>query len=473
MENNYEVEKEENLPVSYENKLPEYEEISKLINEKKFNDLKRLSEDIPAPDLGKIIEMLPKEEVIIFYRILSKDKAADTFIHMPSELQECLISAFSEKELSDTLAELYLDDTVDIIEEMPAVLVKKILRNSSSENRNIINRLLQYSPDSAGSIMTTEYMRFSPDLTVEQALERVRQTGEEKETIYVCYVTDKSRKLLGVVTARSLMLSDTNTLLEDIMQKNVIFALTSDDKETVAEKFNRYGLIAVPVVDNELRLVGIITVDDAMEVMKDETEEDFAKMAAIIPSETDYLKTSPFSVFKSRIPWLLLLMISATFTGAILNRFESVLIPTLVLFVPMLMDTAGNSGSQASVTVIRTLSYSKLRASDVIGIILKELSVGALCGAALGTVGFLKILLVDRLLLNNPSVTVWVALSVAITIIATVMVAKLIGALLPILAKQMGFDPAVMASPFITTIVDTVGLIVYFVISAYLFGLTV
>ena len=366
---------------------------------------------------------------------------------------------------------MYLDDTVDVIEEMPASVVKKILRASKAEDRSVINRLLNYGQDTAGSIMTTEYVRFLPDMTVGEALAHVKKVAIDKETIYTCYVTDKMRHLIGIVTAKSLLLSDSSTPLSEIMEENVIFASTSDDKETVALTFDKYGFIALPVTDSEGRLVGIVTVDDAIDVIREETEEDIAKMAGITPTETSYVKTSVLSIWRSRIPWLLLLMISATFTSTILGRFESVLPAVLILFVPMLMDTGGNSGGQTSVTIIRSLSLGELSYRDTLLILWKELRVGILAGVALGSVAVGKVMLVDRLIMQNPEVTPYVALAVSVSLCLTVVMSKLIGALLPIGAKRIGLDPAVMASPFITTVVDAVSLLMYFAISAYGFGL--
>ncbi len=460
-------------PVSPEKNLPGAQELLSLIANKRLSEFRIITEDIPAPDLAELMDELDEKDRLIFYRLLSKDKATDAFIEMSKEVKEHLITSFTDKELSETLAELYMDDTVDIIEEMPAVVVKRIIRGSSMENRNMINQLLRYPKDSAGTIMTTEYVKFSEHMTVEEAFSHIKKVAIDKETIYTCYITDSNRRLTGLVTAKSLMLAERGTLLSEIMEDRVIFAMTKEDKEEVANKFNKYGFIALPVVDDEMRLVGIVTVDDAIDVMRDEAEEDFAKMAAITPSETEYLKTGAFSIFKSRIPWLLILMISATLSSAILSFFEMSLIPALVLFVPMLMDTGGNSGSQASVTVIRGLSTGEVNLSDVVRVLWKEIRVGVMCGVCLGAVAFGKILLVDRLIMSNPAVTLWVAFAVSMSLVATIIIAKIIGSTLPILAKRLGFDPAVMASPFITTIVDAIGLIVYYLISANIFGLTV
>ena len=369
------------------------------------------------------------------------------------------------------LKELYLDDTVDIIEEMPASVVKRIIKSSTPENRSLINQLLNYPKDSAGTIMTPEYVRLRAKMTVREALAHLREVAIDKETIYTAYVTDEHRHLIGTVSAKDLLISPLERYVADIMEEAVIFVTTTDDKEIVAGKFEKYSFLALPVVDTEGRLVGIVTVDDAIEVIIEETEEDFAKMAAITPTETPYLKTTAFGIFKARIPWLLLLMISATFSSTILSRFESVLPAVLILFVPMLMDTGGNSGGQSSVTLIRGISLGEVEFKDAFRVLWKELRVGFLCGAALGAVAFFKVMLIDNLIMGNPSVTPAVAFTVAVTLFLTVIMAKLIGSLLPILAKKVGFDPAVMASPFITTIVDALSLVVYFLISSLLLSL--
>ena len=471
-EENYEV-SEENAPVSPEKDIPTADEITELFEEKKLAKIKELLSEVPPPDIAILLDELSRESAAVIYRLLPKELATNTFIELSSDIQKMLIDAFTDNELKGVLAELYIDDTVDIIEEMPAVVVKRILKNSSAENRKEINELLRYPEDSAGTVMTTEYVRLRADMNVSEALAHIKKVAIDKETIYTCYVTDADRHLLGLVTARRLLLSQGDTLISDIMESNVIFALTTEDKEEVAFKFNKYGFIALPVVDAEYRLVGIITVDDAIDVLTEELKEDIEKMAAIIPSDTDYLHTKPFSLFKARIPRLLLLMISATFSSTILSFFEAALIPALVLFVPMLMDTGGNSGSQASVTAIRALSMGEISVRDVRRVVGKEMLVGLMCGLVLGVLSFGKVLLVDRLIMGNPSVTVWVALALAISLAATVLLAKTLGCTLPILIKAIGFDPAVMASPFITTVVDALGLIVYFFVSANIFGLTV
>ena len=441
--------------------------LSELITARSYGKIREMLEPLPAIDIADIFAELEARHRALLFRIMPKEMAADVFVEMDADLQRALIEGFSDSELSSYLEELYLDDTADIIEEMPAAVVKRIIKNSTPENRLALNRLLKYDSNTAGALMTTEYVRLSPDMTVGEALAHIKRVAIDKETIYTCYVTDKKRHLVGIVTARSLLISDTDTPLADIMEENVIFARTGDDKEEVALLFDRYGFIALPVVDSETRLVGIVTVDDAIDVMREETEEDFAKMAGITPSDATYVRSSVFSIFKSRIPWLLLLMVSATFSSTILGGFEAILPTVLLLFVPMLMDTGGNSGGQTSVTVIRALSLGEVEPRDVLHVLWKELRVGLLSGATLGVVAFGKVLLIDHLIMGNPEVTVAVSAAVALTLALTIVVSKMIGACLPLLAKRVGFDPAVMASPFITTVVDAVSLLLYFVIAAY------
>ena len=445
--------------------------LSSCLEERRFTDFRLLTETIAPVDLALVFEECERGLRPAFFRLLSKETAAECFVELSPEHRLALVESFTDRELTELLSELYIDDTVDLIEEMPASLVKRILRASNSEDRDRINKILNYPKDSAGAIMTTEYMRLRADMTVKEALVHIRGVALDKETIYTCYITDDSRHLIGVVSAKKLLISDLETRVSEIMETSVISAETADDSENVAEKLARYGLIALPVVDREMCLVGIVTVDDAMEVLRREREEDFAKMAAITPSERPYIKTSPFALFRARIPWLLLLMVSATLSSTILNRFEALLPTVLVLFVPMLMDTGGNSGSQVSVTVIRSISLGEIGKGAVIPIIIKEALTGLMAGTALGTVAFAKVLLVDRLLMQNPEVTLYVALAVSISLAATVVIAKLTGALLPIGAKRIGLDPAVMASPFITTLVDAVALVMYFAISAALVGM--
>ena len=458
--------------LSIDELAPTSDELCLLLDAKKYGDFIRRIQDVMPVDIAEIFCECDRKYRPIFYRLLPKELAADVFVEMDSDVQEEVIASFTDSELASMLDELYLDDTVDIIEEMPASVVKRIIKNSTSENRTLINQLLRYPKDSAGTIMTTEYVRFKGSMTVREALDHIRRVAIDKETIYTCYITDPYRHLEGIVTAKDLLLSDPNTPLSDIMETSVVFVNTIDDKEDVANKFKKYGFLALPVVDNECRLVGIVTVDDAIEVIEEEVEEDFAKMAAITPTETSYLKTSAFGIFKSRIPWLLILMISATFSSTILNFFEANLAAVFVLFVPMLMDTGGNSGSQASVTLIRGISLGEVEFRDVLRVLWKEIRVGLLCGLALGAVTFGKVLLVDRLIMANPAVTIGVAAIVALTLGLTIVIAKIIGSMLPLLAAKIGFDPAVMASPFITTIVDALSLIVYyFIASSMLTGL--
>ena len=463
-------ENEAEAPVMHspEEFIPEKAEIIELIETKRYSELSARLALLPDADVAELFDNIPKEYYALVFRLLNKEIASAVFVLMDNSTCEQIIEAFTDRELSALLSELYLDDTVDIIEEVPANVVKRILRNSTPENRSLINELLHYPKDSAGSIMTPEYVRFVGNMTVEEALAHLRRVAIDKETVYTCYVTDKFRHLVGIVTAKQLLISPLDTKLSDLMEEVVVWVNTTDDKESVAQKFNKYGFLAMPVVDNEARLVGIITVDDAIEVITEEAEEDFAKMAAITPSETPYVKSSAISIFLARIPWLLLLMISATFSSTILNRFEAALPAVLILFVPMLMDTGGNSGGQSSVTIIRALSVGELRPGDILKVFWKEVRVGALCGTALALVSFGKVLLVDRLIMNNPEVTLTVAFAVALTLFVSVTVAKIVGSSLPILASRIGLDPAVMASPFITTVVDALALIIYFFVSASL-----
>ena len=441
------------------------ERLSLLIEEKKFVELRALAEALPPPDLAELFSLVDEKYCTLLYRILPKELAAETFAWFDPEVQLRLIQSFTDKELSFMLDELYIDDTVELIEEMPAMVVKRILNHSSAEDREVINRILNYPKDSVGSLMTTEYVRFSRNMTVEKALSHIRKVAIDKETIYTCYVTDNNKRLLGIVTAKRLLLADPETVLEDIMDENVIYLHTRDDREEAAMVFDKYGFIAMPVVDSEDRLVGIVTIDDAIDVIKEESEEDFAKMAAITPTETPYLKTDVFSIWKSRIPWLLILMISSTLSSMILTGFESALPAVLVLFIPMIMGTGGNSGGQSSVTVTRSISLSEVDFSDLFRVFWKEVRVGALCALSLGVATFAKVMLIDGLLLGNEAITLTVALTVALSLSVTIILAKIIGATLPLLAEKIGLDPAVMASPLITTLVDAISLIVYFFVA--------
>ncbi|MBO5315059.1 MAG: magnesium transporter [Clostridia bacterium] len=437
------------------------ERVVDLIKEKNYTEVKKIATELPAPDIAEIYAEIPIELETLFFRLLPKELAAETFVEMDTEEQRRLIESFSDTQLYDILSEMYIDDTVDIIEEMPATVVKRILKNTSKEDRATINTILNYPKDSAGTVMTTEYVRFKAEMTVGAALSHIRKVAIDKETIYTCYVTDENRHLLGIVTAKDLLISDPETVVGSIMDDAVISVSTHDDKEEVALLLDRYGFLAMPVVDNENRLVGIITVDDAIEVIKEESEEDFAKMAAITPSETPYLKTNVFDIWKARVPWLLILMISSTISSAILAGFEAALPAVLVLFVPMIMGTGGNSGGQSSVTVTRSISLSEVDFSDLPRVFWKELRVGILCAVALGVVTFGKVMLIDGLLLGNSAIDLTVSLVVAISLSLTIIAAKVIGAVLPLLAKKIGLDPAVMASPLITTLVDAISLIIY------------
>ena len=443
-----------------------YDQILALLDEKKYSELKNLLSEMNEADIAAVLKELPQEKLPLLYRILPKELAAEVFVNMDSDAQEFLIRAFSDNELREVLDELYVDDAVDIIEEMPATVVKRILMHTDPEVRKSINEILQYPEDSAGSIMTIEYVDLKKYMTVEDAFTRIRRTGVDKETIYICYVTDENRKLLGIVTVKDLLLSEKNAKIFEIMDTNIISANTLEDKEIVAEKFRKYDLLALPVVDQENRLVGIVTIDDAMDVLQDENTEDIEKMAAITPTDKPYLKMSVFETWKKRFPWLLLLMVSATFTGKIITHFEDALQSYVVLtaFIPMLMDTGGNCGGQSSVTIIRGLSLGDITFRDTFRVIWKEFRVAFLCGISLALVNFGKMLLIDR-------VSVMVAAVVCVTMVLTIILAKFIGCTLPILAKRLHFDPAVMASPFITTIVDALSLLIYFRVASMILGI--
>lgn len=447
--------------------------ILELLKTKQFSKLRTLLCEQRPADIAHILSDMPSDCIPIVFRLLPKDLAAETFAELDSDLQKNLIEQFGNRELHDIIEEMYLDDAVDMLEEMPANVVKRILKITTPKTRAQINDLLRYPDDSAGSIMTIEYVCLSPEMTVEKAFDYIRQNGEDSETIYTCYVTDAKRHLIGVVTVKDMLLADKKSRIGDLMEKDVVFATTSDNREDVVRLFDRYDFLALPVADRERRLVGIITVDDVIDVMHEETEEDFAVMAAITPGEEAYFKTSVLSTFKARIPWLMLLMLSATFTGLIISSFESALAAQVVLtaFIPMLMDTGGNSGSQSSVTVIRALSNGEVGFRDIFRVMIKELKVSALCAFSLGIVAGIKIYVIDGLLMNNADITMGIILTVSLTVAITVIFAKLIGCSLPILAQRIGFDPAVMASPFITTIVDAVSLIFYFNIAKFILKL--
>ena len=450
-----------------------FDTIQTLLENKRYAALRDILNTMNPVDIAMVFEDLQSEKTALLFRLLPKETAAETFVEMDEDTQELLIHGFSDTELKELIDELYVDDAVDLIEEMPANVVKRILRQADPETRKEINEILKYPEDSAGSIMTTECVILRPKMTAEEAIKRIRRTGIDKETIYTCYVTDSST-LIGIVTIKTLLLSEDDEIIENIMETNVISVNTLDDQEMVAQMFNKYNFLALPVVDQENRLVGIVTVDDAIDVMEEEATEDIQKMAAITPTtDKPYDRIGVFETYFARIPWLLILMISATFTGMIITGFEDALAGSLVLsaFIPMLMDTGGNSGSQASVTVIRALSLGEIEFKDIFKVIFKEARVSLLCGVTLAAANFAKIMLFDRLVLGNTGITVPVALVVCLTMVVTIFIAKLVGCTLPMIAKQIGFDPAVMASPFITTIVDAISLFVYFQIATALLGL--
>ena len=436
----------------------------KLLDDKKYQTLKDILTTMNGADIAAVFEEMDEERTPLLFRLLPKELAAETFAELSPELQEHLIRGFSDKELREVVSELYVDDAADLVEEMPASVVKRILAQADPEMRREINEILRYPENSAGSIMTTEYVSLRPSMTIAEALQRIRRTGVDKETIYTCYVT-KERRLIGTVSVKDMLLCpDENTPVSEIMDENVISVNTMTDQEEVAQMLSKYNFLALPVVDTDGRMVGIVTFDDAIDVLVEETTEDIEKMAGMLPSEKTYLRSTPWDLFKHRIPWLLLLMVSATFTGMIITSFESALAAQVVLtaFIPMLMDTGGNSGSQASVTVIRALSLGELELRDLPKVVWKEVQTAVLCGVALAMLCFVKIMVFDRMILGNTDITVMTAFVVCLTMAVTVLVAKVVGCTLPLFAKKLGFDPAVMASPFITTIVDALSLLVYF-----------
>ena len=436
-----------------------------MLESKKYATLRDMLATMNPSDVAGIFNDLEEKQVPLMFRLLPKELAAETFVEMEPDTQALLIQGFSDNELKEVLSELYVDDAADLVEEMPASVVRRILEQADPEMRSSINQILRYPENSAGSIMTTEYVALRPNMTVEESILRIRRQGVDKETIYTCYVIAADRTLVGLVTVKDLLLTeDDDTKISDIMLTNLISVTTQDDQEEVARMFSKYNFLALPVVDKENRMVGIVTFDDAMDVMQDEATEDMEIMAAITPSEKSYMNSSPLDLFKHRIPWLLVLMVSATFTGMIISSFESSLgaLPILTVFIPMLMDTGGNSGSQSSVTVIRALSLDELHFKDIVEVLWKEVRTAVLCGLVLSAVCFGKVMLVDRLLMHNTSVTMAVDLTVCLTLGVTVVVAKVVGCTLPLIAKRLGFDPAVMASPFITTIVDAMSLLLYF-----------
>ena len=452
----------EDMPQEIVRRIAELDEILMLLEDRNYAVLKPLLASMNAIDLAEVFEESEKDtDLLILFRILPKDLAAETFIEMDSKTKEKLIHKLSDRELRAVMDELFLDDTVDLIEEMPASVVKRVLAQSDSETRAYINEILKYPKDSAGSIMTIEFVSLRPTMTVDDAFERIRRTAIDKETIYTCYVVDETKKILGLVTAKDLMLSQKTDLVSEIMNENVIYAYTEDDKEDVARKISDYGFLALPIVDREMRLVGIVTVDDAMDVLQEENTEDISKMAAITPTETPYLKTSAWRICLNRLPWLLILLVSSTLSGLVITANENVLnMPVfgiiLTACTPMLMGTGGNAGSQASAMVIRGIALKEMEFSDILKVVWKEIRVSLMLGAMLCVACFGKLMLIDRLWKVENGM--WVALVICLSLFITVLIAKIIGAALPLLAKKCKLDPAVVASPFITTIVDVLSL---------------
>ena len=440
--------------------------IEELIKEKKYVTLKRELEEMNEVDVAELLEPLDIHTSLLIFRMLPKDLAVDVFAHFSVEQQREFIGLVTDKELKAIIDELFFDDMIDIIEEVPANIVKKILSNAKEEERNLINQFLKYPPDSAGSITTTEYVDLKKSMTVQDSLNHIKETGLDKETVYTCYVTDRNRKLEGIVSLRKSVISDENKTIEEIMDRDVIYVQTHDDQETVAGIFKKYGFLALPVVDKEERLTGIITVDDIMEVIDQETTEDFQRMAAMSPSEEKYLDANIFTLAKHRIIWLLVLMISATFTGGIIRKFEDVLQSVVVLtaFIPMLMDTGGNSGSQSSTLVIRGIALGEIESDDAGKVVLKELGISLVVGIILAVVNFFRTYLFD-------DVGFLVSLTVSITLFVTVVISKVVGGILPMIAQKLNIDPAIMAGPLITTIVDALSLMVYFSIASWLLGI--
>ena len=431
--------------------------IRELLETKQYTTLRQKVADMNTADVAAVMEEMEEEELLKIFRILPKSMAADVFSYLEVDNQQMIITSLSDKEAANIINNLMADDATDLLEEMPANVVKKLLANASAETRRDINHLLRYPEDSAGSIMTVEYVDLKENMTVQDAIARIRQVGVDSETINICYVLDSKRTLVGTVALRYLLISPPDAVIGEMMHENVIFINTMMDQEEVARQFQKYDFTAMPVVDNENRLVGIITVDDIVDILQEEATEDIEKMAAIVPTDKPYMKTGVFETWKKRIPWLLLLMISATFTGSIITSFEDALSACVILtaYIPMLMDTGGNAGGQASVTIIRGLSLDEIEFADIFKVIWKEARVAILCGLTLAAANFVKLLVFDK-------VTIPVAAVVCLTLMAAVLIAKIVGCILPMLAKKIGFDPAVMASPFITTIVDALSLLIYF-----------
>ncbi|MBQ2897592.1 MAG: magnesium transporter [Clostridia bacterium] len=437
------------------------ERIKELVLSKNFGEIRKFLLEENAVDIANLFETLEGDDIVRVFRLLPKELAAETFSYMEADMQQSIVEAITDRELSGIIDELFLDDTVDFIDEMPANVVKRVLKNTDPNTRKLINHFLQYEDDTAGSIMTIEFVDLKKQMTVREAFEHIRKIGVDKETVYTCYVTNKNRKLQGVLSVKDLLLADYDNIVGDIMDTNVIYVHTDDDKEEVVNALSKYNFLALPVVDKESRLVGIVTIDDAIDVLQDENTEDIEKMAAITPSDKSYFKTGVFETFVQRIPWLMILMISAAFTGAIISYFEEALGKMVILtsFIPMFMGTGGNAGGQSSVTIIRGISLGEIEFGDLFKAMWKEIRVGVLCGISLAFVNFLKLLFIDK-------VNFEVSMVVNLTLVATVFLAKIIGCVLPITAKKLKLDPAVVASPFITTIIDALSLVIYFNIAS-------
>ena len=448
----------------------QFEELSGLLDAQRMKALQNRLEEMNEFDVAEFLTEVDTQRMPMVFRLLSKGKAAEVFANLEAPEQELIINSITDSELGAIIEDLYVDDAVDMMEELPANVVKRVMRTATRETRNLINQYLKYPENSAGSIMTAEFVDLKKYMNVREAIARIRRIGEDKETIYTCFVTSADRKLEGVVSVKDLLLNDDETVVGDIMDTNVVFCMTQDDQEEAAEKISDYDLMALPVTDREGRLVGIVTVDDVIDVMEKEATEDFEIMAAMTPSDKPYSRTGAFDIWKNRVPWLLFLMLSATFTTMILNSFEEALAVQTVLigFVPVIMGTGGNSGAQSSTAIIRSISLGDTEPADVLRVVWKEWRVSILCGVSLAAVNFVKMLLVDRLLMNNPDVTVTVALTVSLAIVLTVMFAKVVGSSLPLLAEKIGVDPAVVATPLITTISDAVSLLIYLEIARLL-----
>ena len=441
--------------------------IKKLLEEKKYSTLRDILITMMPYDIAAVFEELQDEKMAILFRILPKELAAETFVEMDENTQQFLIHGFSDSELKEVVDELFVDDAVDLIEEMPANVVKRILRTADKDMRKQINELLKYPEDSAGSIMTTEFISLRPDMTAEMAIKRIRRTGVDKETIYTCYVNDENNKLIGITTVKDLLLANDDDVVRDMMEENVISVHTLDDQEKVAQMFSNYDFLALPVVDNEQRTVGIVTIDDAIDVIQEEATEDIEKMAAVLPSDKPYMKTGVFGIYAKRVPWLLVLMLSATFTSTIISSFDNVLQRIIILssFIPMITGSGGNAGSQASVSVIRALSLGEIEFKSIFKVLWKEFRVAVLCGLTLAVANFIKLLVFDLRGYEGTGAPMLIALAVSLTIWGTIVMAKIVGSSLPLLAKKIGFDPAVMANPLISTVCDSLSLLIYFAVA--------